>query len=223
MSEIQDESPISLPTTVIAGAAVAGAAAVTAVWAGAEGAGPAGAEDSTLAAHDTPSLAIETASSASVSAPSDASPLVDPFGDTASSQLSVQEHDTTRSSATPSRSGESWIERAGDLRKLLSGAKHVEEARLLVDMFLLQAGVPLPEPSEDAEDSHAMEGAEAEVGPIGVAEPAVEGKNQVYGGIDTSSWPVDRSEQLGNAQGKSGSAIGNLLGNGSRKHVAALA
>lgn len=45
------------------------------------------------------------------------------------------------------------IERATDLRRMLRAAKHVEEARLLVDMFLIQSGVPVfSTPLEEIEE-----------------------------------------------------------------------
>lgn len=47
-------------------------------------------------------------------------------------------------STTPSSLGDDLAERAAELRRMLAAAKHVEEARLLVDMFLIQMGLAMP-------------------------------------------------------------------------------
>jgi hypothetical protein len=56
-------------------------------------------------------------------------------------------------STTPSSLGDDWGERAAELRRLLAVAKHVEEARLLVDMFLIQIGLPISSSPSGDDDS----------------------------------------------------------------------
>lgn len=57
-------------------------------------------------------------------------------------------------STTPSSLGDDLTERASELRKMLAAAKHVEEARLLVDMFFIQMGLRMPLNDDSEEKTH---------------------------------------------------------------------
>lgn len=56
-------------------------------------------------------------------------------------------------STTPSTLSDDLAERAAELRRMLAVAKHVEEARLLVDMFLIQMGLAISSSSSNDDDS----------------------------------------------------------------------